>query len=285
MSSLRAAVALGLIACIPVPAASAAFPGRNGRLAVVVQQGEGARVVTVRADGTRVRKIAAGRLGALVERWASSDRCGGVSVVLPDDGGPHALRVMDVEDGSARRVRLRTRPVSWQPQSPAWTPAGRFVFGRQVIGEAAENRDRRGRRRGHERVLSLPVGVVLGHRPGGPERRGDRRRGVVPRGAAGDRAGGRWSPARPARLRPAVRAPAVYRAHAPRLVPGRDADRVRAAPAGRRTDDPCDRCAQRGDHGRAARDGPVLVAGRQGLGSVSPEGQDRTRAGGTSGRC
>ena len=48
-------------------------------------------------------------------------------------------------------------PGTWQPQTPAWTPAGRFVFGRQAIGEAAGTVIVVADRRGRERVLSLPV--------------------------------------------------------------------------------------------------------------------------------
>src|SRR5919197_156021 len=92
--------------------AQAAFPGRNGRLAVVVGACDGApgRVLLVSPDGSRPRQVAA---GAVSVQWSA----GGDSLVLGlscvksgcndnvgGPSGPGALRIVNTLTGHSRRI-------------------------------------------------------------------------------------------------------------------------------------------------------------------------------------
>jgi len=121
-------------------AAQAAFPGRNGRLAVVVGSAEPtrSRVLVVPADGSRGRQVA---VGAETVHWSAD----GASLVLGlpcteigcggNDGGPAGpgvLRVLNVRTGVSRRVRTNSTAEFQGPKAPSWTRGGRLLWVRDV---------------------------------------------------------------------------------------------------------------------------------------------------------
>jgi hypothetical protein len=147
----------------PVPA-RAAFPGTNGRLAVVVRAGDatGGRLVTVAVDGTQTRVLAR---RATSVHWSADGRRLAVGLPCVRSGcgdnvggpaGPAALQVIEADSG--RSVRIHTgRSLAFEgPIAPAWTPGGRLLWIRHAPVEAGASEmvlaDHRGRRQRIVRV-------------------------------------------------------------------------------------------------------------------------------------
>jgi hypothetical protein len=164
--AVAGAAAVGLAAC----PAHAAFPGRNGRLAVVVSAGEPAslRVLAVFPDGSRRRQLAAGAesvhwsadgdslvLGLPCVKSGCNDNAGGPS-------GPGVLRILNVRTGRSRRVVTSSAAEFQGPQAPSWTRGGRLVWSQHVPVEGGSAdvvlADSRGRR---QRILTHPGAAFL----------------------------------------------------------------------------------------------------------------------------
>jgi Tol biopolymer transport system component len=156
------AVATMAIAASP---ADAAFPGRNGRLAVVVESNGNsvARLITMRPDGSHRRGLRS--TGSSSALWSPDGR----SIVLPapcprrgcegNEGGataPGVLLIVDATTGQTRRIHTSQTLRSQGPQVPSWTANGGLLWVRSNPddgGEAAVIKaDRRGR---HQRVVPM----------------------------------------------------------------------------------------------------------------------------------
>jgi Tol biopolymer transport system component len=120
--ALLAAAAIGASTVLPAPAAHAAFPGTNGRIAFE----QGGVIYSIRPDGT-------GRLQLTTDthshspRWSPNGRllafhrAGDIWVMKPDGSSAHR-----VTSGSANDI------------NPSWSPDGsRLVFSRTTTGTLA----------------------------------------------------------------------------------------------------------------------------------------------------
>jgi Tol biopolymer transport system component len=160
-------VAVGLV--VGVATAEAAFPGRNGRLALVVRDGQRGqtRVLVVAPDGSRARQLTA---GAVSVHWSATGDAlvlglpcvkSGCNDNVGAPSGPGALRLVNVRTGESRRITTSSPAVFQAPQDPSWTRGGRLLWVRHVPVEGGSAdvvlADRRGR---HQRFLT-PSGAVF----------------------------------------------------------------------------------------------------------------------------
>jgi hypothetical protein len=143
-------------AAITMPA-RAAFPGANGRLAVLVRLGDGnsTQLLTVAADGTRPRKLTS---RATSVHWSADGRRMVVGLPCVRSGcgdnvggpaGPAALEIIDAGSGLSRRIRTSDSLGYEGPIAPSWTPAGRLLWSRHEAVEAGSSEVVLADHRGH----------------------------------------------------------------------------------------------------------------------------------------
>jgi Tol biopolymer transport system component len=120
--ALLAAAAIGASAMLPAPAAHAAYPGTNGRIAFE----QGGVIYSIRPDGTGRRQLTTDTRSHS-PRWSPNGRllafhrAGDIWVMKPDGSSAHR-----VTSGSANDI------------NPSWSPDGsRLVFSRTTTGTLA----------------------------------------------------------------------------------------------------------------------------------------------------
>jgi hypothetical protein len=176
----RAAAAIVVAACFP-PVAAAAFPGRNGLLAV--QPASGGGIVLVSPDGRGTRRICTGCTDPAKPRWSPDGR----ELVL----GGHRIRIV-YGDGSCLNCRFgRAADPAFEPggtlisfveagpAGPAPAPLGRH---RAVLGPGRPRaRRQRARLDRADALDDRPLRLAARRRLGSPPRRpGGAQRGRQP---------------------------------------------------------------------------------------------------------
>src|SRR6266487_4200175 len=117
--ALLAAAAFGAVTVLPAPAAQAAYPGTNGRIAFE----QGGVIYSIRADGTSRRQLTTGT-NSHSPRWSPNGgllafhRAGDLWVMKPDGSAAHRIT-----SGSPNDI------------NPSWSPDGtKLVFSRTTTG-------------------------------------------------------------------------------------------------------------------------------------------------------
>jgi hypothetical protein len=149
---------------IAAPPVDAAFPGRNGRLAAVIEsnRASSAHLFTMRADGSRRLRLNTTR--SLSAVWSPDGRWIVLEARCPPRGcdGEVASQtrpwILLVDASTGQTIRIRTSQSSdvRPPHTPSWTANGGLLWMRSNPDEGGETAaitaDRRGR---HQRMVPI----------------------------------------------------------------------------------------------------------------------------------
>jgi TolB protein len=121
--STLAAVVATAAAGLAAPPAHATFPGQNGRISFQRDTGRQADLLTVRPDGTGVRRLTRTRTWEEHAEWSADGRRLAYARSAPD-GEPADIWTMDA-DGGDRRAVTAFGSVSL---APTWSPTGSIAY-------------------------------------------------------------------------------------------------------------------------------------------------------------